>query len=535
MNATVLKAEAIYAHGKTAGYSSNTTVLKGSISGALANGPYFINSAGQIFEAWRLYSDMQGAFTESVMANGDGSYSVLPAGIAGQKLAIAVPSRLYFTKTADQPLAGVRVGIKDIYDIKGLRTSDGNRAWYFFYPPAEFTAPPVQNLIDAGAIIIGKLLTSQFANGETATADWVDYHEAFNPRGDGYQDTSSSSSGAGAGTAAYPWLDISMGSDTGGSIRGPSEVQGLFGNRPSHGLVSLDHVMPLSPPLDTSGLLARDPVLWRQAAQAVYGSNITISNSYPKFIKTLGFPTSASSIPNQILLNFLSQITSFLQANTSAYSVTSAFAQSYPSLPPLTTILNLTYPLLIGQQQVQLVRDPFFAAYAAKYDGRTPFVDPVPLTRWAFAESLPQTVDDALANKTLFMNWAASTFLAPSNKTCSENIVLYVGSTAEPNPRNVYLDPPTAPYGFGNSRISPFVGNPDFVIPVGEAPMNSTITNHVEYLPVTVDIMAAKGCDGMLFSLIEDLTSAGILKVVQAGRSGFTGGEILLKRQVAGF
>jgi len=78
-------------------------------------------------------------------------------------------------------------------DIKGLRTSNGNRAWYWLYPPANATAPPVQNLIDAGAIIVGKMITSQFANGETATADWVDYHEAFNPRGDGYQDTSSSS------------------------------------------------------------------------------------------------------------------------------------------------------------------------------------------------------------------------------------------------------------------------------------------------------------------------------------------------------
>ena len=56
----------------------------------------------------------------------------------------------------------------------------------------------------------------------------------------GYQDTSSSSAGPGAGEGAYPWLDITIGSDTGGSIRGPSDSQGLFGNRPSHGYVSLD-------------------------------------------------------------------------------------------------------------------------------------------------------------------------------------------------------------------------------------------------------------------------------------------------------
>jgi len=72
-----------------------------------------------------------------------------------------------------------------------------------------------------------------------------------------YQDPSSSSSGPGAGAGSYSWLDLTIGSDTGGSIRGPSEVQGLFGNRPSHGLVALDGVMPLAPELDTAGFLTR--------------------------------------------------------------------------------------------------------------------------------------------------------------------------------------------------------------------------------------------------------------------------------------
>lgn len=95
--------------------NSSVPILSGNASSQLPVGPYFINAAGQVFEAWRLFSDVQGAFTESAIGNGDGSYSVLPAGTVGQRQAIAVPSRLYFTKTAEKPLAGVRVGIKDIY------------------------------------------------------------------------------------------------------------------------------------------------------------------------------------------------------------------------------------------------------------------------------------------------------------------------------------------------------------------------------------------------------------------------------------
>lgn len=108
--------EAIYVQDNTfRPMNSSVTILSGTASSQLPPGPYFINAAGQVYEAWRLFSDVQGAFTESAIANGDGSYSVLPAGTVGQHQAIAVPSRLYFTKTAEKPLAGVRIGIKDIY------------------------------------------------------------------------------------------------------------------------------------------------------------------------------------------------------------------------------------------------------------------------------------------------------------------------------------------------------------------------------------------------------------------------------------
>ena len=104
---------------------------------------------------------------------------------------------------------------------------------------------------------------------------------------------------------AYDWLDIALGSDTGGSIRGPSGANGLFGNRPSHGLVTLEGVMPLSPDLDTPGFLTRDPVVWHEAAKAIYGTNITSDyKSLPKKLLTSGFPTVARTEAQQILIDF---------------------------------------------------------------------------------------------------------------------------------------------------------------------------------------------------------------------------------------
>ncbi|KAI6799940.1 amidase signature enzyme [Hortaea werneckii] len=525
-------------HGdKLPGLNGTDTVMTTHVTNgsAIPPGPYFMSTSGALYQAWRLYSDVQGAFSETLVPASDGSFSVLPANMAGQSLAVAVPSRLYFTKTPEKPLAGVRLGVKDIYDIAGVRTSNGNRAWYHLYPPANVTALSVQRLVDAGAIIVGKMKTSQFANGEEATADWVDYHAPFNPRGGGYQNPSSSSSGPGAGAAAYSWLDLTIGSDTGGSIRGPCHVQGLYGNRPSHDLVALDGVMPLAPELDTAGFLTRDPHIWAEAAKAMYLDNVTITHEYPKEIKAYGFPTTVEEDGDQLLMDFLGNVSSFIGAQIVEYDIVEDWNATYPAEAEqdIVDFLNLTYPIIIAQQQTRLVRDPFYADYAAVHDGRRPAVDPPPLARWAFGDSYPPSeVDVANHNRTIFADWFSSEVLVPNNQTCSDSLLLYVGSQADVNYRNKYIDPPTPPFGFGISRVSPYWGGPDFVVPLGSASYFSNITLHEEVLPVTVDIMAARGCDGMIFGLVQDLVAAGILEPSMAGYSEGSGGDILFKRHL---
>ncbi|KAL8864006.1 MAG: hypothetical protein Q9198_010163, partial [Flavoplaca austrocitrina] len=362
--------------------------------------------------------------------------------------------------------------MKDIFDIAGLRTSNGNRAFEDLYPPRNATALPVQRLIDAGAILVGKVKTSQFANGEVATADWVDYHEPFNPRGDGYQDTSSSSSGPGSGVGSYPWLDLALGSDTGGSVRGPAQVQGVLGNRPTHGIVELTNTMPLAPELDTAGFLVRDPAIWTAASRVMYQEALTFFPQFPPKLQTIGFPTPATTAAdsteaeaNVILLAFLAKIESFLNLKSEPVNYTALWDRvKDPSLPSLDILLNRTYPTLISKEQTKNVRDPFYADYAAVNDDRVPFIDPVPKARWAFGDSLPASeLDVAIANKTIFQNfWETYVLPAGNNDTeyCSESIILY-SSGVNILYRNTYLD----------------------------AAYNSTITNHTEVLPVSVDII----------------------------------------------
>jgi Asp-tRNA(Asn)/Glu-tRNA(Gln) amidotransferase A subunit family amidase len=507
-----------------------------SSNDSIPNGPYFLSSSGAVYQAWRLYSDLVDAFSETLFPAVDGTFSILPANIAGMALAVAVPSRLYYTKTADKPLAGVRLGIKDIFDIAGVRTSNGNRAWYHLYPPAKENALVVQRLVDAGAVIVGKMKTSQFANGERPTADWVDQFSPFNPRGDGYQDPGSSSSGPAAGAAAYDWLDLTLGSDTGDSIRAPANVQGIYGNRPSHGLVGLTGAMPLAPMLDTPGFLTRDPLLWAQASKVLYAGNITFPSARPTRILTTNFPTNATQKPgDDLLIDFLSKISDFLQANTTAIDLPAAWTKSSNTSTPLETYLNLTYPILIAQSQIKAIRDPFYAAYAAAHAGRKPFVNPSPLARWAFGETFPPTqLAEEDAKRAEFAAWFAENILPPASddaETCSDSLLFYVGSAAgSTHYRNAYQGPPTPPTGWTLEMMSTLGGGPDFVLPVGEAEYISEITGRVEMMPVTVNVMAAKGCDGVIYRVVRELVDAGILKESLAGRSGVDGGEVLLRR-----
>lgn len=70
-------------------------------------------------------------------------------------------------------------------------------------------------------------------------------------------------------------------------------------------------------------------------------------------------------------------------------------------------------------------------------------------------------------------------------------------------------------------------GVPDMVVTIGEVEYQSKITKTTEHLPVTVDLMAARGCDGALFDIITGMYEKGMLPKVKTGRSLVTGGEIL--------
>ena len=137
-------------------------------------------------------------------------------GIAGtdpQSLSVAVPSRICSPPSTDLPLLGKRIGVKELFDVAGLRMALSNHAFYAMSTPAQTTAPAIQKLLDAGAVMVGTTKCSSMISREDPV-EAVDFQAPFNPRGDGYQSPVGSSSGSAAAIASYEWLDFTIGSDS---------------------------------------------------------------------------------------------------------------------------------------------------------------------------------------------------------------------------------------------------------------------------------------------------------------------------------
>lgn len=151
----------------------------------------------------------------------------------------------------DRPLLGMPVCIKDIVDVAGMPTTAGGDGWVR-QPGADATV--VARLREAGAVVIGKGNTNEFACGiDGRNPHRGDCRNPWDPQ----RLAGGSSSGPAAAVAAG-MAESAVGSDTSGSIRTPAALCGVVGIRPTRGLVPTEGAVPLAWTLDTVGPLARD-------------------------------------------------------------------------------------------------------------------------------------------------------------------------------------------------------------------------------------------------------------------------------------
>jgi len=189
--------------------------------------------------------EVASAATKAI-ADGDGSIRAFSA-LAGRAAVDRAQEldELRPESVANLPLFGVPVAIKDVFDTAQLPTAYGSPIYAGYQPRAD--AAIVTLLLAAGAVVVGKTKTSEFAcMAPTDTRNPLDHQRT--PGG--------SSSGSAAAVAAS-MVPLATGTQTAGSVIRPASYCGIFGLKPSFGVAPLGGVLPISASLDTAGVFAR--------------------------------------------------------------------------------------------------------------------------------------------------------------------------------------------------------------------------------------------------------------------------------------
>ncbi|MGO1296311.1 MAG: amidase [Vibrio sp.] len=160
---------------------------------------------------------------------------------------------MHLAPTNTGRLSGYRFVFKDLFDVAGYVTGAGNPQWLATHEPAQVTSPLIDTLLAHGAECVGRVQTDELAyslNGQN-----IHYGTPVNPAAP--QCIPGGSSSGSAVAVASDLADFALGTDTGGSVRVPASYTGLYGLRPTHGLLSLEAAFELAGRFDTAGILAK--------------------------------------------------------------------------------------------------------------------------------------------------------------------------------------------------------------------------------------------------------------------------------------
>lgn len=177
-----------------------------------------------------------------------------------------VPGGLFTIEGANQgPLAGLTFAAKDLFDVAGYPTTAGNLTWAATHAIPERSSPLIDQLLQAGATLVGKTITDELAF--SLHGDNIHYGAPINSAAPD-RVTGGSSSGSVAAAAAR-LVDFALGTDTGGSIRVPASYCGVWGLRSTHNSLSREGLVPLHHLYDTPGWFAHEAEIFARVADVL--------------------------------------------------------------------------------------------------------------------------------------------------------------------------------------------------------------------------------------------------------------------------
>ncbi|KAI0469333.1 amidase signature domain-containing protein [Xylaria cf. heliscus] len=497
----------------------------------IPEGPYFLKGQA-IHQAWRLFPDYLAAFTAAVIpddqATEPNTFTTLRGSSSwaegGQ---IALPSKLY-SLSSNLPLAGMRISVKDNMHLKGVVTTLGNRAYAELYGKQDASAQYLDKLVKQGAIIVGKTKLSAFAGSEIPPSQCIDYFPPWNPRGDGYQGPSGSSSGAGASVAGYDWLDISICTDTSGSMRHPATSHGLWASKITWGGVPMDGVVPACEFYDSIGILGRSPgTIERLLQVSNIGAKKESEEKASKTFTQILYPIDWYPLENQdqqrLNEEFLRDLERFTGVQHTKFSLSEEWSRTCPDEyrgVSLKDFLATTSEQINRYDNVHNF-DEFRNEYQRRFQ-KPAYVSPAHTQRWDNARKVTlEQREQAMKQAIIFRKWAADTLFGNDS-----SVVMII---PQGRPGANYRDITNNIGGFGIPGgpsgpilVATVLGVPQVVIPIGQNAYQSRVSGREEMAPQFTTLIGAFNTDLDLLRLAErTLSSSGKPTELLTGRYAF--------------
>ncbi|KAK8018782.1 amidase signature enzyme [Apiospora marii] len=468
----------------------------------LKPGPYYLHN-GYLWPVSRLYEDTQKCFLATfkpTISIGDG-FTQLPVSGATEfeTQGVAIPSRIGVPEDVNKlGLSQKRIAVKDVYRLRGMRTSLCNKDYYRLSRPSGETAMAVQLLADAGCQIVGLTkLSSMIAREEPSEA--VDFPTAFNPRGDGYQSPAGSSSGSAAAVASYDWIDCALGTDTSGSGRRPALVNGVYQFRPTQSDHLLKGMVPTFGRFDSPCIFGRNLTILESVLRAWHTPKQTSLAPFGKTFQVI-YPLDFFPVRNpdqmRIIKEFLDDMTTYLPVQLNCISIAETWRMSPPegikdelSDYLRDVIVNTYYHDFY--HSTEEFRDEFYQEF-----NRCPYVIPFVRERWHAGDSVRrEEYESGLDKLNIYRNWLLQRFFQQKQTLMALPI-----SNVEPNYRDIASKSPAILEDTDQLYLPPILGSPDIVLPIGEVEYLSRITKRYEHLPVAINLVAAPGEDFWLLN-----------------------------------
>ncbi|KAF4764335.1 hypothetical protein HAV15_000346 [Penicillium sp. str.  len=414
----------------------------------------------------------------------------LDAPKAGTNGRVIVPSRCYYNPSPSRPFDGARISVKDNIDIAGHKTTLCNRAWIQLYPEKSKNAACVKKLIEAGAVIVGKVKLQAMIMREEPL-ECVEFTAPFNPRADGYQVPSGSSHASAAGIGSYAWLDFSLGSDTNGSGRKPASFNGCFSIRPSTGITNNEGVVAYFRQFDMPVFSGRDISRFAEFISVWYGDSPTHRAPGKASVKIL-YPSDYLPTPNpaqtQVVDKFFSGLESALGINRTEISLAELWEKHCPD----------------GEQHRDIATYLEFLISLLRNVGK------------AISQ---EECDECWRRSEIYRHWLLENVFKADDEDTVTVMILPIGA-GKPNYRDAELPPNGLLSGYVALNMSPITRAPEVTAPVGDIAYDSIVTEREEPLPVAVSVIGPPGTDLILVDLVEKgMKGAGLATEVKTGSS----------------